>query len=270
MTSGFGKDVLEEPAMVLPPQDASLERRHGVRGHKEAQARVLNLIEANRLPHALLLTGPQGIGKKLFSKQLAGVLLSGRVNTSLRSEKTFESFISPEDEKHIYAHTHPNLWDDQGEDNPQLFPYKIETIRSVSSFFQKTAGIEGARVALLPDLHLFNSQALNALLKGLEEPPCRSFLILTSHKPGVLPKTILSRVHQLRLGYPDTLTYEVIIRQQVPEIDGQTLRFLKSFSPSPGLALACWRLGGETHFQRYERLLLIILQDARQTATSTF
>lgn len=135
-------------------------------------------------PHALLLTGPQGVGKTHLARQMSAQLLQ----------------VDPD--KLVNAAYYREV-------TPIKRVITIEQIRGLNSFFRlKVPGkARVKRVAVIHDADTMGTEAQNALLKLLEEPPEGSVLVLTSSNSlGLLP-TIRSRTQTIIIPPP---TPEVI------------------------------------------------------------
>ena len=119
--------------------------------------------------HAYLFTGQDAVEKKSFTEDVC-VLLTGK------------GFENNPDLKLI----RPKTEDDE---------YKIytEDIRDLKSFMSLRPYSSEYKIAVIDNADAFTTEAANAMLKILEEPPKKSVLVLISSKPRVLPKTILSR-----------------------------------------------------------------------------
>jgi DNA polymerase-3 subunit delta' len=128
--------------------------------------------EQNRLAHAYLITGPAGSGKQLLAADLAS-LVNGTPVEDVFSAKAREIFVArPESKSRRIV---------------------IEQIRDLEHALQMRAVNARRKVAIIPDADRLQSQAANAFLKTLEEPPKDSLLLLLSSLPEALPETILSR-----------------------------------------------------------------------------
>ncbi len=121
--------------------------------------------------HAVLLTGPQGTGKKHAARYYAG----RKLNAS-SDNHPYVRVVSPE--------------------NGSI---SIDQIRALKKFLQlKTPGAELIRRAvIIQNAHLMTNEAQNSLLKILEEPPSDTVLVLTSPRTTQLRDTIYSRVRQI-------------------------------------------------------------------------
>src|SRR6266403_4338220 len=128
--------------------------------------------EQNRLAHAYLITGAPGSGKELLAAELAN-LVNGTATKDVFSAKAREVFIA----------------------RPESKSRRIVTaqIRTLEHALQMRAADGRRKVAIVPDADRLQTEAANAFLKTLEEPPKDSLLLLLSALPEALPETILSR-----------------------------------------------------------------------------
>ena len=154
------------------------------------QYKLTELAEAGQLHHALLLTGPVGIGKLALSKRLAAYLLC---KNPLQHQpcglcKSCQLMAS--------GH-HPDLWQLPTEGSSSI---GVDPIRALGQFMQGASQQGGVKLAIIPQAELMTEAAANALLKTLEEPPQNSFLILQSAHPAQLLPTILSRCQSWALA----------------------------------------------------------------------
>lgn len=173
-----------------------------------------------RLPHAFLLHGPQGIGKTVFAEHLAQSLLcespgeGGHACQQCGSCGWFAQYSHPD-----YRRVRPELLDEDeaqsGEADAEPVskttkaskaPSKeivINQIRALSDFMNISTHRSGRRVIVLYPAEALNVPAANALLKSLEEPNPNTVFILVSNSIDRLLPTILSRCHKFPLGLPD-------------------------------------------------------------------
>jgi len=128
--------------------------------------------EQNRLGHAYLITGAPGSGKQLLAADLAS-LVNGTPANAVFTAKAQEIFVArPESRSRRIV---------------------IAQIRELEHALQMRAANGRRKVAIIPDADRLQTEAANAFLKTLEEPPKDSLLLLLSALPEALPETILSR-----------------------------------------------------------------------------
>ncbi|MBM3555702.1 MAG: DNA polymerase III subunit delta' [Alphaproteobacteria bacterium] len=203
--------------MALAPED--IERaldgfgprnRSNLIGHGEVERRLLALWNSKRLPHAILLAGPQGIGKATLAYRFARFVLCQEAETG--GEGLFGAAPAPTSldiapshpvHRRMVSRSHADLMVVEREWDPEkkrLRPViRASVARELPGFFAKTAAEGAWRVAVVDPIESLNTQAANALLKILEEPPARALLVLVCHAPGSVLPTIRSRCHRLDL-----------------------------------------------------------------------
>jgi DNA polymerase-3 subunit delta' len=151
-------------------------------GQEKAKKLLKKSIAHNRMGHAYLFHGPDGVGKKRTAVTLAAFINCQQKTGDdpcgiCRSCRKFQSG------------NHPDLLIIQ----PDGTLIKINQVRE---FIQALAfpPLEAAvRVVVLEDVHTMRREAANSLLKVLEEPPPDNLLILTADQAGDLLPTIISR-----------------------------------------------------------------------------
>ncbi|WP_027349654.1 DNA polymerase III subunit delta' [Halotalea alkalilenta] len=159
--------------------------------------RLVELIERDRLPHALMLAGPAGLGKGHFAELViarllcaapqqaaAGAVACGRCHgCSMR-----------------LAGHHPDLLTVAPADQGRLI--RIDTVRGINDFLAQTAQQGGYRIVRLNGAEAMTIGAANALLKGLEEPGDRTLFLLLSDMPSRVMPTVLSRCQRWSFTAP--------------------------------------------------------------------
>jgi hypothetical protein len=143
----------------------------------------------SRPPHALLLIGPAGCGKRFLAEHTARQLLDLPADSELSSYAYFKT-ITPEKDKSTIG---------------------IEAVRDLQQFVKlKLPTDKPWRIITICDAGNLTTEAQNAILKLLEEPPERTLFILTAVSPQAVLPTIRSRVQQLTVHLapqPDIITY---------------------------------------------------------------
>lgn len=161
--------------------------------------------ERHRLPHALLLTGEAGLGKRRFAEYLAQFLLcedSAKHNAPCGQCDACGWFL---------AGNHPDFRllapaeADEGEDEGKkrkLPVINVENVRALADFVNLTSHRQGLKVTIVDPAEAMNTAAANAFLKTLEEPPAGAVFILVSHHWRRLLPTIRSRCRVFPLPLP--------------------------------------------------------------------
>ena len=160
------------------------------------------LADRARWPHALLLAGPAGIGKRIAAQHLARALLCERPRDGGIACGECDGC------RYVAAGQHPDLRvvapierDDDGVEK-RLDAIPVTQIRALTDFVQLTSHRQGNKVALIAPAERMNASAANALLKTLEEPPANTYLLLVADQPGRLPATVVSRCRRIDVPAP--------------------------------------------------------------------
>ena len=214
-------------------------------GHASAQARFLAARKSGRLHHGWIFQGPSGIGKSLFAKRLAALILGAAIEDTDASDPVMQKVISG---------SHPDLkWierdlNDKGQLRQDI---TVDQVREMNKFFALRPALAGWRVGVIDALDETNVSGLNALLKTLEEPPQNSVLFLISHGNKPILPTIRSRCQVLRLN---PLSEEET--NQVLENSSETGKLVASLAHGrPGYGIALKESGGASAVQAARTLL---------------
>jgi DNA polymerase-3 subunit delta' len=168
-------------------------------GNANVEAEILAAWNGGRMPHALLLGGPEGVGKATLAYRVARFLLS----KPKQGAKSFEIPADSRAHRQVAALSHPDLVVlrriASEDDKKPPSEISVNEVRRAISFFGSTAAMGGWRVAIVDSVDELNANGTNALLKVLEEPPPHSLFLLISHMPGRLIATIRSRCQKLSL-----------------------------------------------------------------------
>ncbi len=209
-----------------------------VYGFEEMEQRMIAGWQSGKLPHAMLLTGPKGIGKATFAYRLACFILAGGAGN--------DALFGPQelslDEEHpvfkrVTAGSHGNLFVLTPEHGSATQQIKVEQIRSLNESLALTVGDGDWRVIIIDSADEMNLNAANALLKNLEEPPEKTLFLLISHNSGKLLPTIESRCRKWRMKPHDITVFNKIVHSIIPDIEEITLQKLHLLSDgSPGFA----------------------------------
>ncbi|MGB5734655.1 MAG: DNA polymerase III subunit delta' [Thiohalocapsa sp.] len=154
----------------------------------------------DRLGHALLLTGPAGIGKRHFADLLAaGLMCTRSANDGLPCGTCADCQL-------IAAGNHPDLVHLGPDPESKSGEIKVDAVRELCSRQSLTANRGPRAVLRIAPAEAMNLFAANSLLKTLEEPTDSTLLILISEDPSRLPATVLSRCQRLTMLPPNTAT----------------------------------------------------------------
>ena len=159
----------------------------------EAWVRFLDSIKTNHLPHAHLLVSDKGVGSEALAEAMAQYLLCLAPQADHVCGKCKSCQL-------MQAGTHPDLLlvAPEGKANQ----IKIDQIRALSEFVNKTSQQGGPKVVMLSPAENMNTNSANALLKNLEEPASNTFFFLVSTEPAKLLPTIKSRCSIMSLANP--------------------------------------------------------------------
>ena len=161
--------------------------------HAERWSQISSLIDRERLPHALLLTGPRGVGKREFAEYLANRLLCNQPlgDQPCGNCKTCEL---------LKYGTHPDLIHLQPEEAGKVI--KVDQVRETIDKLHSTAQQGGYRVLIVSPAEEMNISAANALLKTLEEPGKNTLILLVVDQLGKIMPTIRSRCQRIEFSLP--------------------------------------------------------------------
>ena len=155
---------------------------------------LLESMKRGRIPHSILIVGPEGSGRHELGKRMCGAYCLETVSPI--PDERLDSF-------------------------PDYKEYALISMADVRAIEEDTASgafSNGRRAFLLRDVHKMTSAAQNALLKTLEEPPDNTLFVLTGNEDGI-PRTILSRcaIWRLGAGSEEEIAGKLILEQIVPK-----------------------------------------------------
>lgn len=193
--------------------------------HMENWTRLLETRRQGRLPHAMLLTGSDGLGKARFARQLAESLLCEQpADDGLACGQCRQCLL-------LEAGSHPDLRLVAPEAGKTQIG--IDAVRELVVGNTLSVGEESHRVFIIDPADSMGRAAANALLKTLEEPIKGSLLILLSARADRLPITIRSRCQQLKIAAPaqDEAIAWIVRNTQVSSV--QALQLLQLAKGAP-------------------------------------
>ena len=164
-------------------------------GHKDLIEILRGFVRTGRLPHALLFSGPAGVGKTMVAREFFKA-----VNCLERTGDTCDVCRSCLKAR---SGSHP----DYLAVTPANGRILVEGIRGVISEVGLKPFEARTRFVVIEPAEQMNKASANALLKTLEEPPDATLIILVSHNPSLLLPTIVSRCQVLRFAPLDAAAF---------------------------------------------------------------
>jgi len=200
-------------------------------GNERVKQILERMLESHRLPGALLFSGEEGVGKKLFALEVAkalncptprGLEGCGKCSSCQRIGRINYPQSDDSDEWKSM------IWTDHADVAMVVAPKRVLLVDQMRQIEREAnfRPYEGkARIFLVDDADKLNEPDANALLKILEEPPPTSHLILITSQPAMLLPTIRSRCQSVRfspIGAPEIEEY--LIRNKLASASDARLR----------------------------------------------
>ena len=220
-----------------------------------AWRRLQDQKQSGTLAHAYLFTGDRGTGRAEFAREFANLLLcdepvDGRACYRCRSCRAGG------------AEHHPDLLPVSPEQDKK--DIGIGQIRELTEFLNLNSFSGSGRVAILPQAESLTPSASNALLKTLEEPAAKTFLLLITFSPGGLLPTIRSRCQMLGLPGPDSEAAVAWLRERRTDgrdiSDDQLRELLEAYGNRPLEVLPALSAAQASGFEASRRILLDLLE----------
>jgi DNA polymerase III subunit delta' len=172
-------------------------------GHEEAERFLASAYRSGRIHHAVLIEGPQGIGKATLAFRFAHHVLANPDPAAAPANLSDPDPASPihrqiaSGASHNLLHLARPVDEKTGRIKTAI---TVDEVRRAARLFSQTSGTGNWRIVIVDPADDMNRSAANAILKILEEPPARSLFLVISHAPGRLLPTIRSRCLTLRLS----------------------------------------------------------------------
>ncbi|HTS14725.1 MAG TPA: hypothetical protein VMH24_03600, partial [Candidatus Sulfotelmatobacter sp.] len=200
------------------------------RGQGPALAAVRRWVQAEAAPHALLLVGPEGVGKTTLALDLVAGLCCLASSPSERPCRACAAC-------HKLEHgNHPDLH--------RLVPggaggqIRIDDVRRLLAELALLPAEARVRTALIEQAQRLNPDAQNALLKLLEEAPPRVVIVLTATAESLLLDTVVSRCQRLRLGPVAAPDVAALLRERGVVDAARAAALARAAGGRPGVAFA--------------------------------
>jgi DNA polymerase-3 subunit delta' len=234
-------------------------------GHETAERVLFRLFQSGRMPHAMLMTGPRGIGKATLAYRFARCVLAHgakAIGAGLPAEDEGRLAVSSDCAvfRRVASGGHADLLAVERAYDPRRRRLRGEIVvdetREIAAFLRLTPAEGGWRIVIVDGADAMNRSAANAVLKILEEPPRRALLLLVAHSPGRLLPTIRSRCRRFTMAPLSASIVSRLLetyRPGLPQAQSTTLVALAD--GSIGRALELMEAGGVELYQSILALL---------------
>jgi DNA polymerase-3 subunit gamma/tau len=158
-----------------------------VSGQAHVTTPLRNAIRTGRVPHAILLSGPRGVGKTTLARILARCLNCDKGPTDTPCGECDPC-------REIGAGTSTDVQEIDAASRTS-----VDDVRELIASVRYAAAPGKHRIFVVDEVHMLSAAAFNALLKTLEEPPARSLFVFATTNPEKLPDTVVSRCQRYDL-----------------------------------------------------------------------
>jgi len=204
---------------------------HDITGQDRAIALLKAALGNNKVHHAYLFTGPEGVGKSLVARAFAASLCCPDLGCG--ECDSCRRFMA--------KRFHPDIHDLTCAEGKRTIG--VESVREMESLLSLSAAGGVAKVLIIDPADRMTPAAENALLKTLEEPPPSTYLLLVTSRPWSLVSTVRSRCQRVRFSPLASETVERILSGTRPEEEKQ---IRPAASQSQGsVAKALWYLDND-------------------------
>ena len=211
--------------------------------HAPTLAAVNDWRQSGRLPHAIMLSGPEGLGKSLLARRMSGGLLCQADQDwpcgGCRSCQVLRGGAHPD---------RVHLGPEEGSD-----VIKVDQVRALIQTLSLTRTLAPQKVAVIDPADHLNRNAANALLKTLEEPLGDAVILLTVSQASRLPATINSRCRVLKLSQPQAVEAIDWLKENTAASDALASEALEAAGGLPLLALNLLQDDGLEDYRKLAR-----------------
>jgi DNA polymerase-3 subunit delta' len=228
-------------------------------GHRAAEEFLATSYRSGKGHHAILIEGPEGIGKATLAFRFANHVLAHprpieapeALSDPDPASPAFRQIVAGASHNLLHL-TRPN----DAKSGKLKTAITVDEVRRAGKFFAQTSGGESWRIVIVDPADDMNRNAANAILKMLEEPPRRSLFLVLSHAPGRLLPTIRSRCMPLvlrPLSDPDLTAALRGLGLAIPP--AVETRLLSSAGGSVSQAIKLLNYGGLDILEAFEAVL---------------
>lgn len=178
--------------------------------------RLIAALSGENVPHAFLFTGPKGLGKTSTARIVAkAVNCETNLKLKTKNSKNVEPCNKCDQCKSITNGTNLDVLEIDGASNRG-----IDEIRDLQEKIGLSPFKAQTKIYIIDEVHMLTTEAFNALLKTLEEPPSHALFILCTTESHKVPATIVSRCFQISFS---RATAEELVRSFRRVLQGETL-----------------------------------------------
>ena len=239
--------------------EASDLRFASLLGHDKPKALLREAVAKNKMGHAYLFRGPDGVGKKRTALTLAAYI-------NCKSPLDGDSCGRCTTCRKYFSGNHPDLILVE----PDGAAIKIGQIRELKHQLTFPPLEAKVRVIVLEDIHTMRREAANSLLKTLEEPAPGNLLILTADLAGDVLPTILSRCQIISFGSLDHKDMAQVLMQENDMEESLAFTLAAVAEGSLGRAKLLWQEGLLSLRQEVVEGLLLGQQNPAETIAQVF
>ncbi len=237
-------------------------------GHGAAETELASAFASGRMHHGWLLTGPEGTGKATLAYRLARFLIASASERDMFGQ-SLDIGSETTAARQVRSLSHPDLllirrpYDHKTK--RLRTEITVDEVRRLKGFLQLRGTDGGWRVVIVDQANELNSNAANALLKALEEPPQRTVFLLISSAPSRLLPTIRSRCRTLECAPLDGEMLKKAVTQAIvasgdsvssPVPSGESWATLERLAQG-SVRRALGLLGGKG-FDTYDRIVAVV------------
>lgn len=194
------------------------QRFEELTGQEHVARTLQNAISSARIPHAVLFTGPRGVGKT-SSARILSMALNCEHGPTPTPCGACQACIEVKNGRSV------DILEIDGASNRG-----ISEIRELRDSVQYAPSRDRFKVYIIDEVHMLTTEAFNALLKTLEEPPPHVVFIFATTEPQKLPVTIISRCQRFdfrEIGLADLIArLEHILAHEHIEAEADALRMI--------------------------------------------
>lgn len=201
-----------------------------IRGQDAARESFFGAVERGRLGQAYLLVGPDGVGKRLFARELAKAFLCERPPAPLSACDRCPGCAQVE------AESHPDLLTLRTPEGKHELP--VDAMREFCSHLALKPTRGPRKIGIVEDADDFNEESSNSFLKTLEEPPPGALLLLIGTGTDRQLQTILSRCQIVRFAPLSDADVCAILAEHGIDDGGKRQRLARLGAGSASRALA--------------------------------